>query len=62
MIDELIDRVRQSFEVIADHRMPAGNMGYTLVDNLMSGFAMFSLKDPSLLMFRQCHLSPKVYQ
>lgn len=53
MIDELIDRVRQSFEVISDHRMPAGNMGYTLVDNLMSGFAMFSLKDPSVLMFRQ---------
>lgn len=53
MIDELINRVKQGFDRIEDHRMPGGNLRYTLSDVLMSAYAMFSLKDPSLLVFRQ---------
>jgi hypothetical protein len=53
MIDELISRVRSGLLEIADHRMSAGNLQYTLIDNLMAGFAMFSLKDSSLLEFRE---------
>ncbi|MCB0650063.1 MAG: transposase [Saprospiraceae bacterium] len=53
MIDELINRVKQGFDRIEDHRMPGGNLRYALSDVLMSAYAMFSLKDPSLLVFRQ---------
>lgn len=53
MIDELLNRVRQTLDGVADHRMPGGNLVYSLGDHLMSAFAMFSLKDPSLLLFRQ---------
>ncbi|MEZ4885963.1 MAG: transposase [Chitinophagales bacterium] len=50
MIDNLIETVRSNFEEIKDHR--ASNSTYTLVNLLMTGFAMFSLKDPSLSHFR----------
>lgn len=53
MIDDLINRVKQGFDQIVDHRMPGGNLQYSLGDVLMSAYAMFSLKDPSLLVFRQ---------
>ena len=53
MIDELIKRVKQGFDQIPDHRMAGGNLRYKLSDSLMSAYAMFSLKDPSLLVFRQ---------
>ena len=43
--------VRQCFVNIKDHR--AANVVVTLKDALMSGFAMFSLKDSSLLVFDQ---------
>jgi len=46
----LIHTVRSCFEQIAD---PKISRGYTLVDYLMSGFAVFSLKCPSLLDFDQ---------
>ena len=41
--------VRGRFEQIADHR--AANSSISLSDALMSAFAMFSLKDSSLLEF-----------
>ena len=47
--DTLIATLRNRFEAISDKR--AGNATVALVDALMSGFAMFSLKDPSLLQF-----------
>lgn len=52
--DALFSRVRSSFCSIADHRK--GEVDITLPDALLSGFAMFSLKDPSLLAFdeRRC--------
>jgi len=53
MIDDLISRVRSGLLEIADHRMSAGNLQYSLIDNLMASFAMFSLKDASLLEFRE---------
>ncbi|MBS1253359.1 MAG: hypothetical protein MAG451_02408 [Anaerolineales bacterium] len=45
----LIETVRAGFEAIADHR--ASNISISLGDALMSGFAMFALKDSSLLAF-----------
>ena len=45
----LFGLVRQGFAKIKDHR--AENVKISLKDALMSAFAMFSLKDPSLLAF-----------
>lgn len=47
--DRLFGLVRDECEKIADHR--AANVSISLPDALMSGFAVFSLKDPSLLAF-----------
>ena len=47
----LLQVVRRGFERIPDHR--AANAKIDLADALMSGFAMFSLKDSSLLEFDQ---------
>jgi hypothetical protein len=47
--DALFSLVRSCFEKIKDHR--SNNTKISLADALMSGFAMFSLKDPSLLAF-----------
>ena len=45
----LFGLVRSGFEKVTDHRTE--NSKITLTDTLMSAFAMFSLKDPSLLAF-----------
>jgi hypothetical protein len=52
--DALFTAVRKDFAGVLDHR--AGNAKIPMVDALMSGFAMFSLKDQSLLAFdeRRC--------
>jgi hypothetical protein len=47
--DALFATMKTGFEKISDHR--PGGVKISLVDALMSGFAMFSLKDPSLLAF-----------
>lgn len=47
--DTLFKDIRTEFEKISDHR--PGDVKISLADALMSGFAMFSLKDPSLLVF-----------
>jgi hypothetical protein len=47
--DALINTMRTGFAGLSDHR--AGNVSHTLADSLMAGFAMFSIKDPSLLVF-----------
>jgi hypothetical protein len=49
--EELMSRLSAEFEEIEDHRR--GNAKYKLVDMLRSGFAMFSLKSPSLLSFEE---------
>ena len=49
--DALFSLVRSDFEKIKDHR--PNNTKILLPDALMSGFAMFSLKDPSLLTFEE---------
>jgi hypothetical protein len=49
--DALFSLVRSGFEKIKDHR--SNNIKISLQDALMSGFAMFSLKDPSLLAFEE---------
>jgi Transposase DDE domain len=51
MIDELIKLIREGFMSIKDHRKY--NSTYSMGDLLSAGFAIFSLKDPSLLAFRQ---------
>lgn len=52
--DSMFSRVRRDLHNITDHR--ANNSKIPLGDILMSAFAMFSLKDPSLLAFdkRRC--------
>lgn len=47
--DALLSTMKIGFEKIEDHR--PGNVQHSLGDTLMAGFAMFSLKDPSLLAF-----------
>ena len=47
--DTLFALIRAGFEQVPDQR--AENASVSLPDALMSGFAMFSLKDPSLLAF-----------
>jgi hypothetical protein len=47
--DALFKRLRSEFEKIPDQR--SSDVKISLPDALMSGFAMFSLKDPSLLAF-----------
>ena len=47
--DNLLKRIREGCNRIKDHR--ASNIGISLSDALMSAFAMFSLKDSSLLEF-----------
>jgi len=47
--DRLFELVRTDFEQVTDQR--AENAKVSMPDALMSGFAMFSLKDPSLLAF-----------
>jgi len=54
MIDKFIDLLHTGFSGIQDHRRTDnGNLQYSLQDCLMGGFAMFSLKDPSLHQFRE---------
>jgi hypothetical protein len=47
--DTLYARIREDFDRVKDHR--ASNAKVSLSSTLMSGFAMFCLKDPSLLAF-----------
>jgi len=47
--DALFGLIRAEFERVPDQR--ADNASIDLADALMSGFAMFSLKDSSLLAF-----------
>ena len=47
--DALFGTMRTGFNKITDHRK--GNVEIKLADVLMSGFAVFSIKDPSLLVF-----------
>jgi len=49
--DALFRSVKEQFNGIADHRTSGAEI--SLADALMSGFAVFSLKDPSLLAFEQ---------
>lgn len=48
-MDAMFSSLHQGFSAIPDHRR--GKVDISLDDALMSGFAMFSLKDPSLLAF-----------
>lgn len=48
MFDYLINIVQTNFNEVKEHRI---SPDYTMSDALMSGFAMFSLKDPSVLSF-----------
>ena len=58
--DGLFRVVRQGFEKIEDHRPK--NVTIPLPDALLSAFAMFSLKDPSLLAFDKRRVEAKNLQ
>ena len=47
--DALFSTMKTGFDKIEDHR--PGIIQHSLGNTLVSGFAMFSLKDPSLLAF-----------
>ncbi len=51
--DALFTLLRKGFERIPDYRPPDVDISISLPDALMSAFAVFSLKDPSLLAFDQ---------
>ncbi len=55
--DGLYRLIRKEFSKIEEHRPM--NVDIPLVDALMSGFAMFSLKDPSLLAFDERRAKPE---
>jgi hypothetical protein len=55
--DGLIKMVRKGFKKVQDHR--SINVEIPLADALMSGFALFSLKDPSLLAFDERRQTPE---
>jgi hypothetical protein len=55
--DGLIKMVKKEFKKVKDHR--PSNVEIPLDDALMSGFALFSLKDPSLLAFDERRQTPK---
>lgn len=55
--DALFATMRTGFGNIPDHR--PGEVTISLADALMSGFAMFSLKDPSLLAFDERRHAPQ---
>ena len=55
--DSLFGFIREGFEKIKDHRVM--NVEIKLSDALMSGFALFALKDPSLLAFDQRRAKPE---
>lgn len=55
--DALYRRLRRRFDTITDHRSEASSIA--LADTLMAGFAMFALKDPSLLAFDQRRRDPR---
>ena len=55
--DGLFRLIRQGFGEIKEHRPM--NIDIPLTDALLSGFAMFSLKDPSLLAFDERRAEPK---
>jgi len=50
--DALIGRLRRRFSEVPDGRRPC-SVTYSMTDTLTSAFAMFSLKDPSLLAFEE---------
>ena len=50
-VDPLFKRLHKDFLGVSDHR--EGDPDISMADALMSGFAVFSLKDPSLLAFDQ---------
>ena len=54
--DSLFRWVRSRFDCIGDSR--SGSVDISLGDALMSAFAMFSLKDPSLLAFDERRCDP----
>ena len=53
--DAIIDTLRERFATLPDARVQPT---FTLADALMSGFALFALKDPSLLAFDQRRQEP----
>jgi hypothetical protein len=55
--DGLIRVIRQEFGKMKEHRIM--NIDIELSDALMSGFALFALKDPSLLAFDQRRAKPE---
>ncbi|MGF1580706.1 MAG: hypothetical protein ACFCD0_15195, partial [Gemmataceae bacterium] len=50
--------LRRRFDQVPEHRSSCPKSTHSLKDTLMSGFALFALKDPSLLAFDQRRHDP----
>lgn len=59
--DGLIETLRSRFDLVPDRRR-SSDTDYSMGDALMSAFAMFSLKDPSLLAFQQRAGEPLIHK
>jgi len=57
--DALIDTLRRRFKDVPDSRKQ-NDITYPMVDTLVAAFAMFSLKDPSLLAFQERAKEPAI--
>lgn len=57
--DALIAGLRRRFQDVPDRRQASGTK-YSMTDTLMAAFAMFSLKDPSLLAFQERADEPSI--
>lgn len=59
-VDRLLEIVQEKFSEVLDGR--TGKVEISLRDALMSGFALFSLKEPSLLAFDKRRKEPENLQ
>jgi hypothetical protein len=57
--DAIIDTLRRRFQDVPDARNQSATTS-SMVDTLMAAFAMFSLKDPSLLAFQERATEPAI--
>lgn len=51
MFDKFVEIIHEEVQKVSDHRKQTNSTTYSISDCIMSAFAMFSLKDPSLLSF-----------
>lgn len=59
--DGMVEILRSRFGKVPDHRRACA-VDYSMTDTLTSAYAMFSLKDPSLLAFQERVREPSIHK